>query len=510
MSDVEEYEFQQQEELKQKLKELKETLKVDKLVQEHHKRYQAIDSGEDERGSYDIVPLSMVRGGEAQPMKVHTEPMKHLVLDQGIAPRGWYKDKHTGKRVRPRPCYTEALLTSPYGGFCHVGCSFCYINNGSRGYKSTGLPTVDPAYPEKYKKQFDKLMVAGAGYMSSFTEVFQILEDEYHVTERLTKVFTDAKLPIFYCTRRLPPDWAIDALAENPYSYIQWSVNTGDPKEYKKLSPGAARWEDIMEYVARLSERGVYTSFQCNPINAGITTLESLFHLIEVAADAGLDHIIFKFTEQVANNRKLIVDRLVERHFDQKAVNRFDSWFSQVIGGVYTIRQDIRISWLRELLAKTREEGISQSLCYEYYDDGKAGSNMAPWFTTSDQCHGRGIPIHYREKPGGEFKPFPCYRKGCLYCEQAGTMACDNDTLLEARALQYKDLREIILVEPEDGWDWSIPESCEHPSKVRYADACNPNLVTDAEMWGWPDLETVVNNKMDIYDIDDWLEERGL
>lgn len=247
--------------------QIKELQEEADLRQQHHKLHDAVDSGEDETGPYNVVPLSMVRGGKATPRKVYKKPMRHLRVESTIAPRGWYKSKHEPPRVRPRPCYTEALLTTPYGGFCHIGCSFCYINNGTRGYRATGLPTVDVEYPEKFQKQFDKLMVSGAGYMSSFTEVFQILEDTYHITERLTQIFIDAQLPIFYCTRRNPPDWAIDALADNPYSYIQWSVNTGDPKEFKRLSPGAASWESIMEHVAKLSERGIYTSFQCNPIH---------------------------------------------------------------------------------------------------------------------------------------------------------------------------------------------------------------------------------------------------
>jgi len=447
----------------------------------------AIARGEDDSGPFDVVPLSMLRGADAKPHKVHKKPMKHIIVDQSIPPRGWYKSKiESSDRIRPRPCYTEALLTSPYGGYCPVGCSFCYINNGSRGYRSTGLPTVDPDYPEKMRKQVRQMMISGAAYMTSFSEAFHILEDTYHVTQKLTNMFVEEGLPIFYCTRRLPAEWAIEALSINPYSYIQWSVNTSNPRDFKRLSPGAASLEDIFKHVQRLSGMGIYTSFQCNPIHPGVTSLEELKELVRIAADIGLDHIIFKFVEQVANARNVIVDRLRKRRFDSDKVDILDSLFNQVIGGVYTIQQDVRLEWLEELLYETRINGVTMSLCYEYYDDGKAGSNLAPYFTTSDQCHGRGIPVHYRPEPGERFVPLPgCYRKGCLYCDEHGTLACKNDVLPQAKALQYSDLRSIRITGDEA--DWDLEESCARPENVRESWACNPGLKTDAELWGWFD-----------------------
>ena len=382
-------------------------------------------------------------------------------------------------------CYSEATLTTPFGGYCPVGCSFCYINNGSRGYRATGIPTVDPNYPEKFQKQFKKMRISGAGYMTSFSEAFHILEDTYHVTQRLTDVFLEDELPIFYCTRRLPAEWAIEALRANPYSYIQWSVNTSNPVDYKRMSPGAAKLDDIFRYVERLSAMKVYTSFQCNPIHPGITTLDDLVELVRISGQAGLRHIIFKFVEQVANARNVIVERLRSRRFDPKKVAEFDKLFNQVIGGVYTIQQDVRIAWLDELLEATRKANITMSLCYEYYADGKAGSNMAPYYTTSDQCHGRGVPVHYRPALGEKFQPFPCYRKGCLYCEETGTQACDNPDLLQAKALEYKDLQRITIEEPKEGWDWYVDDSCAHPGVVLWDEARNPGLKTDAQLWGW-------------------------
>ena len=448
---------------------------------------EAVGNGEDEYGAYQIIPLSMVAGGKLHEVKVHTKPMRHVINDSAPNPRGWYKDKEVEDRVRPRPCYTEALLTTPYGGFCPVGCRFCYVDHGTRGYRATGIPTVNPHYPEAYAKYLSKMYIAPAAYISSFTEPNQPIEDVYHVVQRLSEVLTAVGLPLFYLSRKLVPDWAFDFLQANPYSYMQWSINSSKTSVYKKLSPGSFTIEEVMGDMLRLSNAGIYVSVQCNPVLPGIVDLEDLKQLVRMVADNGGRHIIFKFAEQVYSNRKLLLGRLS----GIPGSAEFEKMFTQSIGGVYTIAQDIRVAWLTELLAETRANGITMSTCYEYYANGAGGANLAPWFTTSDQCHGRGVPMFYRETLQEQFKPLPgCYRKGCLYCKDFGTHACQNSKLLEADALKYKDYKDIKLSGDDSLWD--LPDSCARPTSIEKSRAANPNMVTDAELWGLKDLEDVL------------------
>jgi DNA repair photolyase len=343
------------------------------------------------------------------------------------------------------------------------------------------LATANPLYPDALRKQVGSMQMASAAYMSSFAEPFQILEGQYNVTQRLSQVFIDNNLPMFYLSRLIPPSWAIDALQQNPYSYMQWSVNTSNDAVYKKMSPGSYHIDDVLKSVNHLSSLGIYTSFQCNPILPGIVTLDELVTLVHLAAQAGLRHIIFKFVEQVFNNRKLLLDRLRANRLE--GVDELDKVFTQTIGGVYTVDQDVRLEWLNVLLEETRKADITMSLCYEYYADGAAGANLAPYFTTSDQCHGRGVPVYYRPEPSKQFEPLPgCYRKGCLYCADYGTKACNNEILQEARALTYKDYRSIRLQGDDANWD--MADSCARPELVGQSPARNPDLVTDAVMWG--------------------------
>jgi DNA repair photolyase len=359
------------------------------------------------------------------------------------------------------------------------------VTHGTRGYRATGIATVNPEYPDYMKMALAKLNVASAAYISSFTEPFQHLEAKHHVTQRLSEVLVEAGLPLYYLTRLIPPDWAVDAMLANPYSYMQWSINTSNETHRRRMSPGTSRIEVILDKIGELRKRGIFVSIQCNPVLPGITSLQELVDLVHMVAEAGANHIIFKFAEQVYSNRALLMERLTQHRLP--GVEKFDAMMNQTLGGVYTIEQAVRIEWLEVLLKESRDAGITMSTCYEYYDDGHAGANYAPYVTTSDQCHGKGVPVFYRPEPGAQFLPLPgCYRKGCLYCEDHGTQACGNETLLQAKALEYKDLRE-TRIEGHFPDDWAIVGSCLSPEEVRDGPWWNPDMKTDAELWGWDD-----------------------
>jgi DNA repair photolyase len=450
----------------------------------------------EEKGGIQVIPLNRLVGGQVELTQVETTGIKHIKRATAPPPRGWYKDKHVPKRIRPRPCYSEAVLTTPYSGYCNIGCQFCYINFGTRGYKSTMLPTVNEGSPEQLDMQLSKMMMTGAAYMSSYTEPFQEpLESMYHITERLSAVFVKHNVPIFYLSRRIPPEWAMEALLQNPYSYMQWSINTSNPTALRRLSPGIFKIDELCRTIERFSKAGVYTSFQVNPVLPGIVALEELLELVRILAGAGANHVIIKFCEISPSERKIMMEKL--RAANLEGVDEFDSVFNDHFGHQCYVQQDLRVSWLGEVLKLTRELGITMSTCYEYYRNGKSGASIAPWVTTSDQCHGPAVPIHYRPAPGERFIPLPgCYRKGCLYCAEQGTQACRHVTLQSALALTYRDYRDIrldIISQAEREKDWALPESSPRPEFARTRGK-NPGLKTDAELWGLPPLEEVLKS----------------
>jgi hypothetical protein len=170
-------------------------------------------------------------------------------------------------------------------------------------------------------------------------------------------------------------------------------------------------------------------------------------------------------------------------HANVAGVDVLDSLLNQIIGGVYTIQQDVRVEWLNVLLEETRKANITMGTCYEYYADGKAGSNLGPWFLTSrGGCHGQTVPMFYRPAPGEPFQPLPgCFESGCLYCEEFGTKACKNTKLVEASMLTFKDYKDVKL--NGNTSDWKIPTSAPSPNKISRYDYWYPDKMSFAEYY---------------------------
>jgi len=412
--------------------------------------------GIDENGReyqwWDIGMLQSASPENRRRMKVYMKPTPHVILDQNIPLRGWYKGKTEPEGVRPRPCYTEALLTQPYGGTCSTRCAFCYVNNGVRGYRSQGVGVVDPQYPDKVRKQLSQMRTASGAYISSFTEPFQELEAVYHNTQRLSQVFIRAGLPIFYLSRRVPPAWAMEYLTKNPYSYMQFSINTQRSDVWSKISPFASPLEDILKAVEDYSRAGIYVSVQVNPIIAGIVTVEDIEELIQMLAERGANHLIFKHVEIVSSTVKPLVKKMKALFPERGKI--FEGLFTETIGHIRTIKEAYRIQALNRYSAACRRADVTMSLCYEYrYERDKSGNitdktgvSLAPNYTTSDQCHGRRVPVYTRKSTKDRWQPvLECDPAGCLYCvDNNGRALCGNKRMGEANALTPADLTKCV------------------------------------------------------------------
>ena len=404
---------------------------------------------------YEYWDIGMTRNSTRKKMtKVFLEPIPHIVLSQDVPLRGWYESKFEPKNVRPRPCFTESILTSPYGGFCSVGCAFCYINNGVRGYRGQGVTVVDPSYPDKIKRQLTGMRTGAAVYMSSFIDPFLELEDYYHNTERTARAVVEVGLPIYFLTRKPPPVWTFDLLKKNPYSYMQFSVNTPSSDDWRRLSPRAVPLETMMENVRAMHDHGIYVSIQVNPIVAGVTSNEEIVELIYKLAEVGADHLIFKYVEIVYPAAQAMIQQIKNR-FPGRA-ERFTSLFTQNIGGVKTVDEGYRKAGLDLFMKETKRAGVTMSVCYEYeYERGKDGSVVSKTgvskgrqYTTSDQCHGHRVPVFSRPLGDVLFKPMEfCHKSGCLHCadDQGGEekVPCGNLLLAKAPALDPDMLKAV-------------------------------------------------------------------
>lgn len=405
--------------------------------------------------------IAMMRGADAdKEVKVYIgfddkKYAPHIRLEKGKDLQGWYQGKGpTGGTSRERPCMTDAILTEPYGGFCTVGCAFCYINSGVKGYRGSGLITVPHDYGGLVERQLDSMKTASAGYFSSFTDPFLPLEDVYHNTQRGATAFADRGLPVFFLSRMRYPGWAIDLLKRNKYSYAQKSLNTSDPEDWKKLSPGALPLLDHIEEVRELRRQGIYTSIQVNPILPGVTSLEEVEQLFHMLAEVGNNHVIVKFVEAGYAWAGTMVERVKARFGDNRG-GVFESLFTDNMGGQKCVDEEWRMEAHRRLQPLATKLGMTYATCYEYaYNDrapdgslrSKSARSIGADFLTADQCHGQRVPMFTRLDTSVPFSEVAeCPPSGCLSCadgSEDGRGACGSLLFGAAKSNRLKDFRK--------------------------------------------------------------------
>ena len=402
--------------------------------------------------------VGMVRNAKDENKKqvlVFLEPFPHTRIDTAKPLQGWYKSLHEPEGVRPRPCFSEAILTEPYGGFCAVGCSFCYINSGFRGYRGSGLITVPRNYGDQIRKQLSKTYRAAAGYFSSFTDPFTPLEAYYHNTEDAAREFVNVGLPIFFLSRLRYPEWAVELLKHNPHSYAQKSINTCDSEDWRRLSPGALPLKNHFADISRLKKAGIYVSIQVNPILPGVTSHDQIERLFRLLKEAGADHVIVKFVEAGYSWADAMVERTIRR-FGKERGETFAKLFTENIGGQRTITEDYRLPAHERYSLAAKRLGLTYATCYEYRKvrdaSGKVinstGVSIGREFTTAEQCHGQRVPMYGRESLDEKFTPFEeCPPSGCLYCaaENEGQPRCGDSDLGAAKAMRAPDYKKPLL-----------------------------------------------------------------
>lgn len=394
--------------------------------------------------------IGMLRNTKPENLKdviVYLDPHPHIRTDSAKDLQGWYSPKNiTHPGMRPRPCFTDAILTQPYGGYCPIGCGFCYINSGSRGYRGSGLMSVPLNYGAHVRKQLKQMNTSAAGYFSSFTDPFQSVENYYHNTQEGAQAFVDEGLPIFFLSRVNYPGWAYDMLQKNKYSYMQKSLNTPDENDWRKLSPAAATLAEHFDEIREARKRGIYVSIQVNPIIAGIVTHDDIDNLFELLAEAGVQHVIIKYVEANIPWSGAMVAKMTKKFGENRAAAFRDLFTENSCGAQRTVASEYRLEGIARHQKKATKLGLTFALCFEFDKgaDGQWRSIGKDWHT-SEQCHGHAVPMYARPSPGQPFTPIEnCPPSGCLHCaeDNGGKPRCGSELLGQAKDLLLKDMKQ--------------------------------------------------------------------
>lgn len=374
------------------------------------------------------------------------EPVKHILLSTKKELHGWYPGK--------RECTAERLLINPYNG-CGIGCFYCYAR-ALPGYfeifHEKGIIFVAENFEKTVAEQLDSLNVATCGYLSPVTDPFQLLNEKYHLSEKIIRVFIERNIPIEFITKAKVPDEAIRLIKQQKHSFGQVSILTVKEKLRKILAPNGATVEELFNNLERMTKENIHTVCRIDPIFPYLTDdKKNLSEIVERAKSSGVKHIIASILDlpiKIAND---ILDKIKE-YFGAGMKWDYRQLYTERIGYLNT-KIDYRkkiFTFLRELCDK---KGLTFALCMEYEllqargnrHEAAVIEGLNQEFMSSTNCEGMDIPVYIRKN--GKFYPATDCRGNCLNCFQA---KCGISDL--ALGKQKKDFGKLSPEEMKENW----------------------------------------------------------
>jgi len=344
-------------------------------------------------------------------MEFISSPYPHILLPSTKKLHGWWPGK--------RECTGERLLINPYNG-CAVNCFFCYARafpGRFQNWHKEGIVTVSKDFPSQVAKQLDAVKVASCGYLSPVSDPFHKVNDLYHYSEEIVKIFVERNLPINVTTKCVIPYEVVRLLSHQEHSFAQISILTLKEDLRKILSPGGASTEKLLANFTRLKKEKVYGVARIDPILPYITDdYRELKELMERVVEKGARHIVTSVLDIPLSTRDFIL-RNIKRYFGTEILRRYINLY-QDKQGCYLHAE---IGYRREIFAYMKEValscGVTFALCMEFERVGEKLRGLNQEFMTSTNCDGMDVPVYIRKN----FKFFPASscKGNCLNCKEA-------------------------------------------------------------------------------------------
>lgn len=310
------------------------------------------------------------------------------------------------------------MLINPYNGCTH-NCPFCYTNafwGYFQLYNKQSIVTVFGDFDKAIANQLDSLSVASTGYLSPVTDPFQPINQEYHLSEKIIKVFTDRNLPIEFITKGEVSDEALHLLKEQHQSFGQVSILTVDEDLRKMLVPNGTTTDQLFQNIRRLATMRIHAVCRIDPIIPLLTDSDAnITQLVKKAAFAGAKHIIASCLD-IPRNIKAQVIKALTKINPQVEVYYKQLYTEEIDGYIHASS-----SYRRRLFARVRKlcdkMGLTFALCMEHRLHGGMPVGMNSEFMSSTNCEGIDIPIYVRS--GKRFVPAAECSGNCLICRTA-------------------------------------------------------------------------------------------
>lgn len=340
--------------------------------------------------------------------EVIEEPEKHILVSTKKELHGWWPGK--------RECTSERMLINPYNG-CGIGCFFCYtlaFPGYFQIFREKGIIIVAKDFDRVVAKQLDSIDIASCGYLSPVTDPFQPLNEKYHLSEKIIRVFTERNIPIEFITKASIPQEAIELIKLQTHSFGQISILTPDDKMRKLLVPGGSSTSILFDNLERLAKEGIFAVCRIDPIFPYLTDKpKDLTELIERARGMGAKHIIASVLDVPLRIKEKILKAL-KSHFGVGIEWNYRKLYREKINGYLNAGIDYRKRIFDLLRNICERKNITFALCMEYQlKEGEiVGLNQE--FMSSRNCEGINIPI-YASK-GEKFYPATNCSGECLNC----------------------------------------------------------------------------------------------
>jgi len=340
--------------------------------------------------------------------EVIEKPEKHILVSTKKELHGWWSGK--------RECTSERMLINPYNG-CGIGCFFCYtlaFPGYFQTFRERGIITVAKDFDRVVAKQLDSIDIASCGYLSPVTDPFQPLNEKYHLSEKIIRVFVERNIPIEFITKAFIPQEVIPLIKLQAHSFGQVSILTFDDKIRKLLVPRGSPTSVLFDNLERLAREGIFAVCRMDPIFPYLTDEpKDLTELIERARGAGVKHIIASILDIPLRIKEKILKAL-KSHFGVGVEWNYRKLYQEKIDGYLNARVDYRKKIFHLLRNICEKKNITFALCMEYQlKEGEAvGLNQE--FMSSRNCEGIDIPIYARK--GEKFYPASDCSGECLNC----------------------------------------------------------------------------------------------
>ena len=363
-------------------------------------------------------------------------PFPHyLVVGSQKKLHGWYNSRY-------RECTAERLIVNPYCG-CRIGCFYCYAR-ALPGYffdaHRHNSVYVFKDFDRQVRKQLETLSYASCGYLSAVSDPFQRINGHYRLSEKVIRVFMDCNLPIEFVTKQRVPAEVIRMLAGQADSFGQVSILTSRESLRRKLAPGGATTEVLLENIRRMRAAGLYAVARIDPILPFITDdRDSLRLLLDDLVKAGASHIVVSVLDIPVKIRSWIC-AAIRKAWGSELIEKYRGLYTDHIGTLqasYAYREDL-FSFLRDEASK---RGLTFALCMEFKKEGASIKGLNCEFSTAYNCEGKDVPLYKRN--GSRFYPISGCRGNCLYCERpvCGLSRFDHQSGNTSYALTLKDYR---------------------------------------------------------------------